>query len=116
MNMISSFNEIGVLADTISGSKKLAEMRQAADTDQAKDAKTRKACADFEALMLQQLLKTMRESVPDGGLFAGGYAKDMYESMHDEALAKHLAEGQGMGFGEVLYKQLSGQSRATAGL
>ncbi|MBU0483739.1 MAG: rod-binding protein [Proteobacteria bacterium] len=83
--------------------------------DQAKDAKTRKACADFEAIILRQWLTAMRKSVPKGELFKGGYAEEMYQSMQDNALADHLAHGKGMGLGEVLYRQISGQDKLTTG-
>ncbi|MDA8163833.1 MAG: rod-binding protein [Desulfobacteraceae bacterium] len=72
-----------------------------------KDMKLRKACADFEAIMLRQLLAAMRASVPQSGLLDGGDAAKMYQDMQDEQLASTLAHGKGVGFGEALYRQLS---------
>ncbi len=72
-----------------------------------KEKKLRKACHDFEALMLKQLLTTMRKSVPKDGILHGGYASDMYQSMQDDALAQEMAKGRGMGLGDSLYRQLS---------
>ena len=80
-----------------------------ASADKLKDMKLQKACADFEAIMLRQLLAAMRESVPEGGLLDGGHATEMYQGMHDEQLARTLADGKGMGFGAALYRQISGQ-------
>ncbi|MEJ2031854.1 MAG: rod-binding protein [Deltaproteobacteria bacterium] len=77
--------------------------------DKLKDQKLRKACADFEAIMLRQLLATMRKSVPKSGLLDGGYAGNMYRSIRDEQLAHTLSQGKGVGFGEALYRQLSRQ-------
>ena len=76
--------------------------------DKAKERKLRNACADFEAIILKQMLSTMRKSIPKTGLFHGGYAEDLYQSMHDEMLAEKLAHGKGMGLGEALYRQLIG--------
>jgi flagellar protein FlgJ len=81
--------------------------------DKAKEAKLKKACHDFEAIMLKQLLTTMRKSVPKDGLFKTGFAGDMYDSMRDEQLAKNMAGGRGMGIADLLYKQLSGEIKQT---
>ncbi len=75
--------------------------------EEKKEKKLRKACHDFEALMLKQLLTTMRKSIPKDGILHGGYASDMYQSMMDDALAQDMAKGRGMGLGDSLYRQLS---------
>ncbi|HFQ80795.1 MAG TPA: flagellar biosynthesis protein FlgJ [Desulfobacterales bacterium] len=84
------------------------ELKQTgAAADKLKEKKLRKACHDFEALMLKQLLTTMRKSIPKDGIFGGGYSSDMYQSMGDDALAQDMAKGRGMGLGDSLYRQLS---------
>ena len=83
--------------------------------DIIKEKKLRKACADFEAIMLNQLLSTARQSMPEGGLFGGGHAEEMYRSMQDEELSKHLTQGKGMGLGELLFQQISKQHPSTIG-
>lgn len=77
--------------------------------DTAKEKKLRKACSDFEAIMLKQMLSAMRQSIPKDGLTDGGYAGEIYQSMADEEMAKSMAKGKGMGLGEMLYRQVSGQ-------
>ncbi len=81
--------------------------------DKAKEAKLKKACHDFEAIMLKQMLTTMRKSVPHDGLFKTGYTGDMYDSMRDEQLARNLASGRGIGIADLLYKQISGEIKQT---
>ena len=83
--------------------------------DIIKEKKLRQACADFEAIMLKQLMSMARESFPEGGLFDGGHAEDMYRSIQDEELAKQLAQGKGMGLGELLFRQISRQHPPTTG-
>ena len=83
--------------------------------DIVKEKKLREACADFEAIMLNQMLRMARESQPEGGLFKGGHAEDMYRSMQDEELAKKLAHGKGAGLGELLFQQISRQHPHTTG-
>ena len=54
-----------------------------------------KACADFEAIFVQQLFKTMRASVPESKLLDGGRAEELYTSMLDQQVAEQMAQGQG---------------------
>jgi len=87
----------------------LADLKNTAGSaDNMKEAKLKKACNDFEAIILKQLLTTMRKSIPKDGLFSGGFADDMYQSMSDDELTKNMAHGRGMGLSDVLYAQLSG--------
>jgi peptidoglycan hydrolase FlgJ len=73
--------------------------------------KLKKACEDFEAIMVTYLFKSMREtsmrSEPEGEgeEFASG--KGLYESMMDEAVAGELSHSQGLGLAKLLYKQLA---------
>jgi flagellar protein FlgJ len=82
--------------------------------DTKKEGKLKKACQDFEALLLNQMLEVMRKSVPKNGLFSGGHAEEVFQSMQDEELAKHLAKSGGLGFADRLYAQLAGQTSDTA--
>ncbi len=75
--------------------------------DNTNEERLQQACKNFEAIMLRQMLKIMRETVPKEGLFGNSYSQEMFQSMHDSALADQLAAGKGMGLGEVLYKQLT---------
>lgn len=79
---------------------------QTADTP--KEGKLKEACQNFEAIIIQQMLTAMRKTVPKDGLFASGYAEDMYQSMYDEGLSKEIASGKGLGLADILYQQLSG--------
>ena len=53
------------------------------------------ACADFEAIFVQQLFKTMRASVPEEGLMHAGRAEELYTSLMDQEVAEEMAHGQG---------------------
>jgi len=73
------------------------------------------ACKDFEAILLNKLLSTMRESVPEGGLYEKSYGEKIYQSMLDEEMTKEWAHGKGTGIGELLYQQLSRSIKPSAG-
>lgn len=79
----------------------------APQADTLKEKKLRKACTDFEAIILQKMLILMRDSVPKSGLFETSFAQDIYQSLHDQELAQQLAKGSGMGLGDKLYRDLT---------
>lgn len=66
----------------------------------------------FEAVFLNMMLKTMRASVPDGGLYNSETMKTMGQ-MRDMQLSQALSS-RGMGIAEMLQRQLAGHG-ATAG-
>jgi Rod binding domain-containing protein len=72
-----------------------------------KDMKLKKACADFEGVLLNYLFEAMRKTVGEGGVFGKSFQKDMYESMFTQEVSTSLARGKGMGIGEALYRQVS---------
>lgn len=68
----------------------------------------------FESLFLNMMLKSMREAVPQDGLFDSDQTR-FYTEMYDRQLTQKLAGGKGMGLADMLVKQLSrlpGQSVA----
>ncbi len=68
--------------------------------------KLRKACTEFEALFLQEILKFMRQTIPVSGLSGSGTGKEIYQSLLDQELGKSLAKKGGLRIGEMVYKQM----------
>ncbi len=69
----------------------------------------KKALKDFESLFINQMLKTMRESVGKSELMHGGSGEDIYTSMLDEELAKSISNAGGIGLEKMLMKQMSNE-------
>jgi flagellar protein FlgJ len=69
--------------------------------------KLKKACEDFESVITGYLFKSMRETVPQSDEGVDGQAKELYESMMDQAVAKQLSHRPGLGMARLLYKQLA---------
>ena len=89
---------------------KAADGKAAADAEREK--KLKKTCADFEAMMVFQLLKTMRQTIPKNGLLKSSQGKETYEMMMDQKVAADLAgRGDGLGIQKVLYNQLIQQKQ-----
>ncbi len=67
--------------------------------------KLKKACADFEAIFIHQLFKSMRQTVPKGGLLGEGPGMEIYQSLFDQELSKSLASQGRLGLGGMIYRQ-----------
>ena len=77
-----------------------------------RDENLKKACADFESIFINYMLKTMRRTVPQSGLnkFPG---KDIYTTMIDQRVAEDLSKrGGGIGLQEMLLRQLGSGNRS----
>ena len=65
----------------------------------------REAARQFEALFMQELMKSLRATAGDGGLLDGGAGEDLASSMLDQQYAGQLAGMRG-GLAETLARQL----------
>ena len=59
----------------------------------------------FEALFLQMMLKSMRDAVPEGGLFDSN-GGELYQEMHDKQLSVTLSEQGGIGLARMMVEQM----------
>lgn len=82
------------------------EIREKDSVKGKEDKKLRQAVQDFEAFFISQMLKSMRKTIPDGGLFEKGHKEKIMEDMLDESLSKSLAQNRGMGLASALYNQM----------
>ena len=67
----------------------------------------------FEAVLLTQLLKGMRRTVPQAS--ETSTARDLYHELHDELMASHLARNGGIGIAAIIQAYLDRASGATGG-
>lgn len=70
----------------------------------------RKVSEDFESFFLSYMLKVMRETIPEGGLFESGFSKDIYTNMLDDAYSREISEAGGIGLADVMEVQLLRQA------
>jgi peptidoglycan hydrolase FlgJ len=81
---------------------------KAGEKSMEEDRKLKKACADFEAIFISLMFRTMRQTVPTSGYFKAMPGKDIYTMMMDQKLAEELAHrGEGLGIKKMLYQQLN---------
>ena len=75
-------------------------------TENKNDMNLRKQCTEFESFLYNCMLKSMRETVPEDGLFSGGNAENVYRSMLDQEYSQMMSEKMNSGLADALYKQL----------
>jgi len=82
----------------------------------AEMARLRQAARDFESVMVEHMLKTMRQSSPKGGVLPAGPGRSLYQDLADEQLSRAISRGGGLGLGDVLIRGLTrpGQQKASS--
>ena len=71
------------------------------------DKRLMEACREFEAIFLGELLKSMRKTIPQGGLLTKSFGQDVFQSMLDTEYARIMAQSRSTGLAEILYQQLT---------
>jgi murein DD-endopeptidase MepM/ murein hydrolase activator NlpD len=79
------------------------------DSKEARELGVKKAAKEFESLFIYEMLKAMRKTVPEGGLFKGITGKDTYTAIIDQQLASALAERGGLGLADMIYRKVAPQ-------
>lgn len=72
----------------------------------AKDAKLLKAAQQMEGSFVEQMYKTMRETVPTDGMFNGGSGEEMFTSMMDQRVAADTPTKWQHGLSESIFRQM----------
>ena len=92
---------------------KASEASALPSRETADAAKARKACREFESILLYRMLSTMRKAFQDEDGDDSGFGGDIFKSMMDEQLSLALAKSGGIGLASMLEKAL-GLHRAHA--
>lgn len=82
-----------------------AELLSEATPRREYSAEIRDAAQQFEALLLTQLMSTMRGTIPQG-MMGGGFDSRMFNSMFDEAMGEQMSAGGGVGLADIIARQL----------
>lgn len=85
-------------------------LKTAMDKKDAKELK--KACQEFEGMLLNMLYKEMKATVPKSDLFSKDVGNDIFNSMLDDKLIEQASKSGSFGLAENLYKQLERQMKS----
>ncbi|SEQ11988.1 flagellar protein FlgJ [Ectothiorhodospira magna] len=83
----------------------LAELRARTQSGSVEAAD--EVARQFEALFIQQMLKSMRAAMPTDGGLTGEHTR-FFEGMFDQQIALDMAQGQGIGLREQVMRELTG--------
>jgi len=87
----------------------IAQRFDAAHAAPGSKGREKVAARELEHFFLYTLLKQMRSSMTEGGLFEKSRATKIYDDLLDDALAKHMADSGQMGLAQLLEAQLHQQ-------
>ena len=69
-------------------------------------ASLKQSCQEFEAIFIQSMFKSMRKTIPEGGLFEKDTAHEIYQDMLDSEISKEISRKQSMGLADQMYRQM----------
>jgi flagellar protein FlgJ len=69
-------------------------------------AELKKTCQEFEAIFIRTLIKSMRATVPDGGLLEKNTDSEVFEELMDVEVANQTARRGEFGIADALFRQL----------
>ena len=75
-------------------------------------AKMEDAARQFEGLLVQEMMKSMWQTVPKGELVSGSSEEEMFRDMLNEAVAKQVSDGRGIGIKDVILKDMKQLDKA----
>lgn len=71
------------------------------------DKKLKEACQELESVLVYQMIRAMRSTVPKGGLIDEGFGGEVFESMLDEEFARQMAKTGSTGLADLILRQLT---------
>ncbi len=90
----------------IGGPNPIRSVTPTESTAAAQDTKLHKVSNQLEAVFIQEMYKSMRSTVPSGGVFNGGSGEEMFTGMLDEHIAADTPQQWKHGLSESIYRQL----------
>ena len=82
------------------------------NTLEAEKLRLKKATKEFESMVMYEMLKTMRKTIPKNDMtkesagLSGGLGKDIFTEMFDMQLARKVTDGGSQSVSNILYKQV----------
>jgi len=71
------------------------------------DKKLREACRDFEAILIKQMLDSMRKTVPENSMVKENQGEKIFEDMLYQEYATSMADTGSLGISDIMYQQMS---------
>ncbi len=82
-------------------------------TEAQERERLRAAAGEFEAIMVELMLKEMRKNVPESPIFGGNNGREIFQEMLDSQYVKQITDSGGLGLTELLMKDLVRKSEGS---
>ena len=76
------------------------------------ETKLKKACEDFEALFINQLMQSMRRTVLKSKFLEDAPGKAVYQSLFDREISQKMAQKGALGVGKIIYRKVLEHEKA----
>jgi len=91
----------------VSTEQELASLHTLKNRARETDTKhLREVASEFESLFVNELLKSMRRTIPKNDYLNGGLRQDIFEDMLYEEYARKISHSGGLGLGDMVYHYL----------
>jgi len=77
--------------------------------DVVQDRELFEAALELEGILVQNMIRGMRNTVQRTNLIDTGFAGEVYEDMLFDEYARIVTRNAGFGFAEMIYRELTGQ-------
>jgi flagellar protein FlgJ len=77
-------------------------------------ARLKGICTEFESIFMTYMLKSMRSAMVEEGIMGNSHESKIMNAMFDENLALEVANGGGIGLGNILFERLGEASGITS--
>lgn len=107
-NIGTTNGQLKTTANALSGQKDNSFEKALLSAKNARDnQRLKEACEDLESVFVYQMLQAMRSTIGNDPLLGNSLARNVYESMLDEEIARSVSRSGRIGLADVIYKQLS---------
>lgn len=93
---------------TSSADRSLSTARSGLRRGNPSDADLENASQQFEALLLNFMIREMRATVPESALLPPSMTEEIFTGMLDEQIAEEMAQNGGIGISRMIFNQLKG--------
>ncbi|MGA1191789.1 MAG: rod-binding protein [Bdellovibrionota bacterium] len=96
---------LGSISDRVQWQNSEKKLEKASSA-QASRGEAEEAATQFESILVQQMLKSMWNSVPKNGLLSGSSEERLYQELLQEQIASDISSGDGLGIKDMVLEEL----------
>ena len=90
-----------------SGAAHLKAMRESRKDPAAERARLQHAAKEFEGIMMELMVKSMRANVPESPIFGRNPGREIFNEMLDSQYARMMVDRGGFGLSRLMVSQLA---------